>query len=508
MNEFHSEAPSGSASAESHASSGPSHPRLRFSVALSGPVSIGDARVALINHLTAQKKGGTWLLRLDDSHPEKTTPETVQGLYDDLKWLKIEWQEGPDRPGKAGPYRQSERGDLYQQHLRQLLEQGKAYPCYCTPEKLDEEKRRFLSAGKPPRYTGTCRALTPEARAEFESQGLKPLIRLKVDRQIVKFRDGVYGDFTVDSDTIGDWVLALADGRPTPNFVAVVDDALMKINQVIRAENELSTTATQILLYRSFGWEAPSYAHIPLVLGADRTLLSKKHGLSTVQDLRERGFLPPAVLHYLIQLGTNFVEGRRFPKWDELAQQFGIERIQRSSPIFDENELKRINAQYLRQLGEEEFLALAEKYVPTYGEIVREKGDEWTRATLLSLREKCRTFQEVGDYLRELTRAPEAFTDDAKKALALKDAPRLLKILTEDLSQAPVLNLDSISDLMENAKQKLKSKNKNVFGSLQAALTGATEGHDLPLLVSLLGKEECLKRIQYALTTLQHAPAK
>jgi glutamyl-tRNA synthetase len=483
-------------------------PRVRFSCIPIGSPSLVEARLALINYTVAQIKNGVFVFRIDDTHPEKTTPEAFGLLQDDLKWLGISWQEGPEVGGSVGPYRQLERTSIYQKHLQQLLSQGKAYPCYCSPEKLDEERLRFLAAGKSPRYNGHCRDLSSEKKLEAEAQGMKPAIRLKVDRQIVKFHDMIYGDFAFDSDTIGDWVLGLADGRFTASFVSVIDDATMKISQVIRGENELSQTATQILLYRAFQWEPPTYAHVPLLLAPDRTLLSKKHGISQVADLKSQGFLAPAVIQYLLQLGSSQPEGRKLPKLEEIQERFSLEKMSRSAPIFDLEELKKIQAHYLRQIPDSEFFQKCREFIPAAAELGASKGEEWLQTNLLLLKEKCRTFQEIGEYLGYFLSATSPEEEGAKKALELKDAPRLLKLMTEEITKAETLDLETLHQLMENAKQKLKSKSKNIFSPLQVALTGRSQGPDLALVATLLGKEETLKRIDHVLTSLQHPAPK
>lgn len=481
--------------------------RVRFAFTPAPSLSLVQARIALLNFLFAKKKHGSLILRVDDTDPEKATAEALDRILNDLKWLQIGWQEGPDVEGPYGPYRQSERISLYQKYVEQLLSEAKAYPCYCHPEKLDEERRRFLAQGKPPRYTGSCRDLKPEQKSEFEQQGIKPAVRLRLERQVVKFHDTVHGDFTLDSDTVGDFVIRLASGRPTYNLVCVVDDALMKISHVIRGQDDLANTSLQILLFKALGFEAPSYAHIPLILGADKTLLSAKHGLSTVEDLQKEGYFAAAAANYLAMLGWSSPDRREEMTLEEIAERFDPSRLSRSSHPFEVEKLNWYNGRYLREIAPAGLLELAQG-IAGYEEALNLKGKEWLESTLLILQRQCRTLKEMGQNLRLLVNPVGELPEEARKAMALKDAPKLLKLLSEELGQVENLDQEITSRVLESVKGKVKSKSKNIYAPVRVALTGRLDGPELPVIASLLGKEECLRRIDYALKNLQHAAPK
>ncbi len=464
--------------------------RLRFSMIPTGSVSLMEARVALTNAKIAQNNQGKFILRIEDASLDPVSPETLKQSLEDLSWLGLQWDEGP--------FFESQRTSLYQQVLDQLLSEKKTYPCYCTFEKLEEERRRFLAIGKTPRYTGHCRHLSAEQRAEFEAQGIKPAIRLKVERQIIKFHDTLLGDFTVDSEGIGDSVLALSNGRYTNHLMTVVEDENLKISEVIRGENELSHTALQILLYRALGWNPPAYAHLPLILGHDHTLLSKKHSLSQVRDLKTQNYLSVAVAHYLLQMGCHDWEDKRISSLEDWGKRISLERRARTASVFDEEELKRINAYYLRQMSEEEYLQACREKISILSA---------TPSTLLLLREKCRSFQEIETYLNYCASVLPSWGEEGEKMLRLKDAPKVLNLFKQEVGALENLNLEALHQRMESIQQTLKSKSKNIFAPVRVALAGTPHGVDLALVTTLLGKEECFKRIDHALTHLQHTPS-
>jgi nondiscriminating glutamyl-tRNA synthetase len=473
--------------------------RVRMALVPSGSLNLVEARVALFNQLFAMNRKGSLILQISDLETEKVAPNGIQNLIEDLKWLQISWQEGP--------HRKSERSSFYQKYIQQLLSEQKAYPCYCSPEKLDEERLRFFSQGKPPRYSGACRHLSQEMKAQYESQGVQPMIRLKIDRQIIKFHDAIHGDYSFDTESMGDWVLQRVNGRPTLDFSTVIDDALLKISHVIRGENHLESTSRQISLYLALGWNSPSYAHIPVILGPDHTLLSKKHGFCTVEELKNE-YLAVAVTNYLALMGYTSPDRREVMTLEEISERFTLERISRTSPVFDLEKLKWFNAHYLREIPDAEFLEMSKTRVSGFEEAFAKNGQAWLESTLLLLRKQGRTFGEIAEYLKFLIRPLGTFDEEAQKVFQLKDAPKVLKMMLEELSPQETINLETSLQVLENLKGKIKSKSKNVFAPLRVALTGQTHGPELPVIVSLLGKEEALKRIDYALTRLQHPQSK
>ena len=277
--------------------------RVRFAPSPTGPFHIGGARSALFNYLLARKTGGKLILRIEDTDRERSTPESEENIKAALKWLGMDWDEGVDVGGPNGPYHQMERLDIYKKYTDKLLAEGKAYYCYCTDEELEEERQSLIKEGKMPRYMGKCRHLTEEQIAQFKAEGRKQTVRFRVpaDQQIL-VRDMVRGDVVFDSNNIGDFVIVKSDGIPTYNYAVVIDDALMHITHVIRAEEHLSNTPRQCLVYDALGFKQPTFGHISLILGKDHTKMSKRHGATSVDQYRQLGYLPEAISNFLALL--------------------------------------------------------------------------------------------------------------------------------------------------------------------------------------------------------------
>jgi len=278
--------------------------RVRFAPSPTGQLHVGNARTALFNWLLARGKDGTFILRIEDTDAERSTRESEVSILEDLRWLGLDWDEGPDVGGPHGPYRQSERLHLYASYANELIGGDHAYYCFCSPQTLDSERRSMLAAGRPPKYGGTCRGLSKEESAKRVEAGERPVIRFRVPEGVdVTFEDLVRGDVTFSSEVIGDPVIVRSDGRPAYNFAVVVDDAVMEITHVIRGEDHISNTPRQILIYQALGFPPPSFAHLSMVMGPDHTPLSKRHGATSLAEFRERGYLPEALTNYLALIG-------------------------------------------------------------------------------------------------------------------------------------------------------------------------------------------------------------
>jgi glutamyl-tRNA synthetase len=278
--------------------------RVRFAPSPTGLLHVGNARTALFNWLLARGRGGTFVLRIEDTDVERSTPESEQGILNDLRWLGLDWDEGPDVGGPHGPYRQSERLDLYRSYAHELVEQGHAYHCFCSAEQLEADRRAALESGRPPQYSGRCRDLSPSTAAERLASGHPAVVRFRVPQgRTVAFQDVVRGTVQFETEVIGDPVLVRSDGHPAYNFAVVIDDALMEITHVVRGEDHISNTPRQVLLYEALKFQPPVFAHLALVLGPDHTPLSKRHGATSVSEFRTRGYLPEALVNYLALLG-------------------------------------------------------------------------------------------------------------------------------------------------------------------------------------------------------------
>ncbi|MBQ2763508.1 MAG: glutamate--tRNA ligase, partial [Firmicutes bacterium] len=332
--------------------------RLRFAPSPTGPLHIGGARSALFNYLLAKKHGGTFLVRVEDTDLERSSKESEENIKDSLRWLGMDWDEGIDVGGEHGPYRQMERLDIYNAAVQKLLDEGKAYYCFCSEEELAKEKEEQQARGEMPKYSGKCRHLTKEQQQELLDKGIKPVIRFHVpEGETVVVDDQVRGEVTFETDGIGDFIIVKSDGIPVYNFAVVLDDVTMKITHVIRGEEHLSNTPRQLMLYDALGYEKPKFAHISLILGRDNegklTKMSKRHGSTSVVAYKEQGFLPEAIDNFLALLGWAPGGEEELFTLEQLTQEFSLDHVSKSPAVFDIEKLKWINGMYIRKASGE-----------------------------------------------------------------------------------------------------------------------------------------------------------
>ena len=322
--------------------------RLRFAPSPTGYIHIGNVRTAVYNFLLAKKNNADFILRIEDTDEERSSKEYEEMLIEDLKWLGVKWDEGPDIGGKHGPYRQSERYDIYKEYTDKLLESGHAYNCYCTPEELDEMRAKASAENRQIVYSGRCRNLTDAERNAFEAEGRKPSVRFRIPEDSkIEVKDVIKGSVVFDSENIGgDFIIVRSGGVPMYNYLVVIDDALMGITHVIRGEDHLSNTPKQILIAKALGFPAPEYAHHGLMLGPDRSKLSKRHGITSLRNYREMGYLPEALINYLSLLGWTSDTGKEKLSVEEITGQIDISRLSNSPAVFDFEKLKWSAADY------------------------------------------------------------------------------------------------------------------------------------------------------------------
>jgi nondiscriminating glutamyl-tRNA synthetase len=301
--------------------------RVRFAPAPTGLLHIGNARTALFNYLFAKRHQGRFVLRIEDTDVERSTDASIDRILEDLRWLGMTWEEGPEREGPEGPYRQSQRLPLYLNYADQLIQRGKAYKCFCSPERLEVLRQEQLSRGKMPRYDGRCRSLSAEEVSKRESEGQRAALRFWVDGSRIVFDDLIHGKMNFDREGIGDFIILRSDGMGAYNFACVIDDHLMGMTHVIRGEDHLSNTPRQILIYQALGWQPPTFAHHPLILGPDHSPLSKRHGTTAVSQYREEGFLPEALLNYLVLLGWTPPSGKEILPLETIFREFSLDAI-------------------------------------------------------------------------------------------------------------------------------------------------------------------------------------
>ena len=420
--------------------------RLRFAPSPTGQLHVGNARTALFNWLFARGNGGQFVLRIEDTDAERSTLESERGIIEDLRWLGLEWDEGPEHGGEFGPYRQSERLALYRLDGDELLASGRAYSCFCSSEQLDAERRAALASGQPPRYSGRCQSIPPEEARQRVHAGEAAALRFRVPAgPDIEFNDCVRGLVTFSREVIGDPVILRSDGRPAYNFAVVVDDALMKITHVIRGEDHVSNTPRQLLLYESLGWTPPVFAHLALVMGPDHSPLSKRHGATSVREFRERGYLPEALVNHLALIGWSPGGDQELLGVDELARRFRVEDVGKSAGVFDPDKLSWVNRHYLKACDPVRLVDLSLPYFTRAGWAhapVSATAREFLGSVVAPAAASVDRLEDVPDRLRFLFvyDAAAALADESLRAELVAPAARdVVGVLADELSRSPRL---------------------------------------------------------------------
>lgn len=456
--------------------------RLRFAPSPTGLLHVGNARTALFNWLLARGQGGTFVLRVEDTDTERSTRASEEGIKDDLRWLGLLWDEGPDIGGPYPPYRQSERMDRYREAADRLVAGGRAYYCFCSAEQLEQERAAALAAALPPKYSGRCRALPAGDVARRRAAGEAAALRFAVpaDRDVT-FHDLVRGDVTFHTGVIGDPVIVRSDGGPAYNFAVVVDDAEMAITHVIRGEDHISNTPRQLLIYEALGWTPPIFAHLSLVLGPDHAPLSKRHGATSVSEFRARGYLPEALVNYLALLGWSPGDGEELVAADEMARRFDLARVSHSAAVFDTEKLAWINRHYMKVAEPARLAALTLPWFVAAGVFPADApGAQEAVATLLPL--------AVGavDRLEEVP-ARVAFVcawdeAEARRLVAAEpDGPRVVAAFAEAIAGAGALTRETFRAAATRAREATGVKGRALFHPIRVALTGWDSGPELDL---------------------------
>jgi nondiscriminating glutamyl-tRNA synthetase len=462
--------------------------RVRFAPSPTGQLHVGNARTALFNWLLARRHGGSFVLRIEDTDAERSTLESERAILDDLRWLGLEWDEGPDIGGPYAPYRQSERLDRYQAAAADFRQRGLAYYCFCSPEQLDSERRAALAAGQPPKYSGRCRALDPAAAAARVAAGEPAALRFAVPAgRDVTFHDLVRGDVTFSTEVIGDPVLVRSEGRPAYNFAVVIDDVSMAITHVVRGEDHISNTPRQVLIYEACGATPPIFAHLSLVLGPDHAPLSKRHGATSVAEFRERGVLPEALVNYLALLGWSPGDGEELVPVDEMARRFDLANVGHSAAVFDPVKLAWMNRHYMKVADGARLARLAWPYLARVGYVPG--GDAADDAERLACVEALLPMA-VGsvDRLEEIPeRLAFVFSWDVAAATALvanePDGPRAVRAFSDEIATVPQLDRDAFRAAATRVRQATGLKGRALFHPIRVALTAADSGPELDLAV-------------------------
>ena len=470
--------------------------RARFAPSPTGTLHVGNARSALFNYLFARHHNGVNILRIEDTDKERSTAESEKTLIEALHWLGLDWDEGPDKGGDHGPYRQSERRDLYREHAERLVEEGRAFYCYCSEEELEEKRQKAIEEGRMPHYDGHCRHLTDDQRKAYEAEGRKPVIRFHVDSaREYAFLDRIHGRVDMGGGTVGDFVLLRSDGLPVYNYACVIDDHLMDVTHVFRGDDHLYNTLRQLMIYEAFSWEAPEFAHLPMILAADRSKLSKRSGakFTFVNEFREAGYLVEALINYLSLLGWSPENGEELMTMEQLKKWFDDSRINASPAVFDLDKLTWMNGKYIREICEETYL---ERLKPFYEKYFSTDEDTYKKAALF-IRPKLETLDDVGIMLKGLVHDTDGsldfdFSDEAVEMFNELEGGMLISKAMEYIRDR---GAQDFAALLGFLKTEAGAKGKKLYMPLRLAVTGHEHGPDLGGIFGLLGDEEVLRRM-------------
>ena len=475
--------------------------RVRFAPSPTGWLHVGGARTAYFNWLFARKHHGVFVLRIEDTDADRSSDESERGVLDDLRWLGLQWDEGPDVGGPFAPYRQSERLAIYREHADRLLAEGRAYRCFCTDAELEVRRAAALAAGRPPQYDGRCRRIAREESAARAGAGEPHSIRFEVPLRDWKLADAVRGEVVFPAGMVGDFVLLRSSGLPTYNFACVVDDHLMAISHVLRAEEHLANTPRQLMLYEVFGWRPPEFAHVALILNADRTKMSKREGEAAVAvgDWRKAGYVPEALLAYLGLLGFHPGDDREVLAHDEMTEAFTLERLGKSGSVFDPAKLAWMNAHWLHHASG----AKIREWIEHAGAgFLPPAAAAWPPATLERVLEALRgNLARLADLPGELAPfldEPPTLEADARDALGAPRAAAVCAAAAAALSTLAEWRADAVKSAIQSVAPALGVKGRELYQPVRAALTGRTHGPELPLVAELLGRERSLARLERA----------
>jgi glutamyl-tRNA synthetase len=484
--------------------------RVRFAPSPTGYLHIGGARTALFNWLYARHYKGTFILRIEDTDQVRSTEEAVNVILEGMKWLGLDWDEGPEKGGKYGPYFQMQRLPLYQEFAEKLLKNKKAYYCYCTRDELTESREKQTRENKSLKYNRHCLNLSEEEKKRYEAEGRKPVIRLKIPAKEITFDDLLRGEVTFDGGLLSDFVIMKSDGIPTYNYAVVIDDALMKITDVMRGDDHISNTPKQILIYEALGFAIPKFAHIPMIMGQDHTRLSKRHGATSVMEYKKMGYIPEAVVNYIAHLGWSSGDEREIFSKEELIKEFTLDKISRHAAVFSMEKLNWFNNEYLKRMPID---SLTERLIPFLEENNYIKKEDLSPAKLKWLKEvvklmqgRFRNFSQFIDYadyffVDKIDIEPQAFDSVLNK----EGVPGILQALKEKLFALKSWDEESIENTVREVASSLQIKGGQIIHPTRVAFSGKKVGPGLFELMVVLGQEKTVKRLQEAIEKIEEA---
>jgi nondiscriminating glutamyl-tRNA synthetase len=477
--------------------------RVRMAPSPTGPIHVGNVHTALFNWLWARRVGGEFILRFEDTDRDRSRTEWEQVIFEDLKWLGINWDEGPDIGGPYPPYRQMDRLELYREYAEKLLTGGQVYKCYCTPAELDQERKEAQAENRAYQYSGRCRNLTSEQQAGFDTEERTHVLRFLVPRgQVIGYNDTVRGQIDFSTDTIGDFIIMRSNGIPLYNFAVVIDDVTMNITHILRGEGHISNTPVQLLIYNALGLDIPEIGHVGHMINEERGKLSKRKGEAAVRDYREQGYLPDALLNFMALLGwtpPGGEDGREFLTVDELKAEFDIKRVTKAPSVFDKAKLNWMNGMYIRKKTHEEFATLALPFVVQAGVTTEEnaRGD-WERftAVLAQVQERVVTLAEVPEHVDFFLQDELTKIDEAASAKFLTDGIKpFFRAVVESLRTCE-WKVPIIEEAIRGHMDALGLKPKDSIQPVRVAITGRTATPGLFETVHLVGRVNTIARME------------
>jgi len=459
--------------------------RVRFAPSPTGYLHIGGARTALFNYLLAQKEQGTFVLRIEDTDVERSTQESVDAILQAMDWLGLSYDEGP--------FYQSDRYDLYKSKVADLLEKGHAYRCYCTTDELNARREEAMKSGGKPRYDGTCRERTDQPDSPF-------VIRFKTPHEgNTSFVDRIKGTITVENEELDDLIIQRTDGNPTYNFVVVIDDAEMGINLVMRGDDHVNNTVRQIPMYKALGYELPEFAHVPMILGADKKRLSKRHGATSVMDYKVMGYLPEAMVNYLVRLGWSCGDEEIFSMTD-LIEKFSLENVGRSAGVFNPEKLLWLNEHYIKTGDPDRLGGLVAELLEGQGVVVK-AGPDMT-AVVKTLQERAKTLVEMAEGARFYFEAPISYDADAAAKFLNAEKRGVLELLIKHLGSLVDFTFEDVENAFKAVMEESSLKLGKIGPTVRVALTGGTVSPSIYDVVTVLGQDAVVTRLQKALASI------
>lgn len=484
--------------------------RVRFAPSPTGYLHVGGARTALFNYLFAKHTGGKFILRIEDTDEARSTEESMRMQIGDLEWLGLDWDEGPDAHslidvGPYGPYRQSRRLDIYKEHAHKLIEEGQAYYCFMSDAEIEVQRQEAQRMGKPPQVNSPYRNWTVEQAQERLDKGDKAVVRYKVvEKRDYVLRDLVRGDVTFPSDMVGDFVLLRSSGMPVYNFCCVVDDALMKISHVFRAEEHLSNTLRQMMLYEAFRYALPQFGHLSIILGADRQKLSKRHGATSCNEYKTSGYLSEALNNFIALLGWSSPNAQEILSMEEMIQQFSSERLNAAPAVFDEQKLSWVNATHLRALPAAELWARVEPLLKEAG-LQLPQDPAWQDMALNAFKTSMNTLKDAVELFRPLSEAPVPLAAESQEILEWPSTKIVVEAWKQGIekSASDYLTEEQFLKLQDSIKDACGVKGKHLFQPIRVAVIGKPQGTELKMLVPLMHKRTLINRANEVLAQLK-----